>query len=578
MNDVPNQIEDTTETGSVRLARSVDSLVSHRPTSWERSDGLPSALAMLDLLPGLVAYFDRDLRYRYANATYATWRGIDPAQIIGQHCRDVVGEINFPSVLPRLMEAMGGKRVTYEYALFDDGNARRVQGSYVPDFDEHGQVHGIVVLVTDISVRRDLEARIAEKEIMFNDAFEHAPIGMVVTNPNGRMERVNSAFATMLGMRIDDLAGRDFRTITHHEDVAADDRLFREIVSGARNGYRLDKRYIHATGEPVYTSLAISAVRNAEGDLIRIIAQIEDVTERRRADRGLQEANARLTLAMEAVRGGFWHIDVETRRFDTSPSFSRFVKGPDAAGSLDLDTYGDCIAPAHRDAASVQSLLDGKIDEASVEYELLTVNGPRWMRCDRKLLRAPDGSPTRIVGVTIDISEDHERQQRAVIAAETDPLTGLLNRRGLDQRLEQAEHGLAIGIIAIDLDRFKATNDRFGHSVGDAVLIEVAQRLRSVVRADDHLARLGGDEFAVLLPGADDVRLKAIARRIEQTLDQQMTTGSAMVSISGSVGAVMMAGSEATPPVVGFAQSWQKADAALYHAKRYRSARSSRNL
>jgi diguanylate cyclase (GGDEF)-like protein/PAS domain S-box-containing protein len=537
---------------------------------------VPSALAILDMLPGLVAYFDRDLTYRYANATYAAWRGIAPDQIVGRHCREIVGEGNFPTVLPRLTEALAGTPVTYEYTLFDGGDARRVQGSYVPDVDADGVIRGVVVLVTDISVRRDLEARIAEKEIMFNDAFEHAPVGMAVTNADGRMERVNAAFAAMLGLTVVQLAGLDFRTITHPDDQEADARLFAEVVAGGRDDYTLEKRYIHKNGEPVYASLAVSAVRAPDGALIRVIAHIQDVTERRRADRALQEINARMTLAMEAVRGGFWHIDVETKRFETSPSFSRFVRGPERSGPIDLDTYGDYIAPANRDAASVQTLLDGEIDNASVEYELSTINGPRWMRCDRKLLRAADGSPLRIVGVTIDISEDRERQLRAVVAAETDPLTGLLNRRGLDQRLAQTSPGVAVGIIAIDLDRFKAINDRFGHSVGDTVLVEVARRLRRAVRASDHLARLGGDEFAVLLPDADDARLSVVANRIERALCERMTSDGITLPVGGSVGAVLMDGSTTSSAVQNFAAAWGRADAALYTAKRDRTARSIR--
>ncbi len=537
---------------------------------------MPSALAILDMLPGLVAYFDRDLTYRYANATYAAWRGIAPDQIVGRHCREIVGEGNFPTVLPRLTEALAGTPVTYEYTLFDGGDARRVQGSYVPDVDADGVIRGVVVLVTDISVRRDLEARIAEKEIMFNDAFEHAPVGMAVTNADGRMERVNAAFAAMLGLTVVQLAGLDFRTITHPDDQEADARLFAEVVAGGRDDYTLEKRYIHKNGEPVHASLAVSAVRAPDGALIRVIAHIQDVTERRRADRALQEINARMTLAMEAVRGGFWHIDVETKRFETSPSFSRFVRGPERSGPIDLDTYGDYIAPANRDAASVQTLLDGEIDNASVEYELSTVNGPRWMRCDRKLLRAADGSPLRIVGVTIDISEDRERQLRAVVAAETDPLTGLLNRRGLDQRLAQTSPGVAVGIIAIDLDRFKAINDRFGHSVGDAVLVEVARRLRGAVRASDHLARLGGDEFAVLLPDADDARLSVVADRIERALCERMISDGITLPVGGSVGAVLMDGSATSSAVQNFAAAWGRADAALYAAKRDRTARSIR--
>ncbi|TPG54201.1 GGDEF and EAL domain-containing protein [Sphingomonas glacialis] len=540
---------------------------------WPSPLMLPSASRLLDMLPGLVAYFGPDLRYRYANATYAAWRGLAPAQIVGSSCREIVGETNYPTVRGLIEQALEGNSVTAEYTLFDGANARDVQGSYVPDLDATGQVCGVVLLVTDISVRRDLEARIVETEGMFDDAFHHAPVGMVVTNPDGRMERVNRAFATMLGMSSAQLVGTDFRAITHPDDVDADDRQFRQLLAGRRSSYRMDKRYLRAGGEIVHTTLAVSAVRGLDGTPVRVIAQIEDVSERRKAEREQQEVTARLMLAMEAVRGGFWHIDVETMRFEMSPSFQRFVSGSDTAGSLDLEDYAERIVPATRDAASVQALVDGTIDETSVEYELETIAGPRWMRCDRRLLRAPDGSPLRIVGVTIDISEDHERQLAAETAAGTDPLTGLLNRRGLDQRLGQPSTGWPLGVVAIDLDRFKAVNDSMGHSVGDAVLVEVAQRLRAAVRPTDYVARLGGDEFAVLLPESSAERVAAAAERIEVTLNAPMVQGDAVVPISASVGVVMTEPDDGKTALESFTAVWRRADVALYAAKRARQER-----
>ncbi len=531
---------------------------------------MPTAARLLDMLPGLVAYFDRDLKYLYANATYAAWRGIDLGDIVGRSCREIVGEANYPAVLPRLTEALNGERVTYEYTLFENESARRVQGSYVPDRDAAGVVCGIVVLVTDISVRHDLEARIAETQGMFDDAFHHALIGMALTNPAGRLERANEAFARMLGVSTEALAGVDFRTITHPDDIAADDRLFRELVAGERNGYRMDKRYVRPGGDIVHATLAMSAVRDAAGTPVRFIAQIEDVTEIRRAEREQQELNARLTLAMEAVRGGFWHIDIATRRFEMAPSFLRFVVGSDLGESLDLDDYASRILPQTREAASVQALLDGTVDETSVEYELQTIAGKRWMRCDRRLLRGDDGLPRRIVGVSIDISEEHEQKMNAVIAAETDPLTGLLNRRGLDRRLSQAKRGLPIGVLAIDLDRFKAVNDSYGHLVGDAVLVEVAERLRNSVRPTDHLARLGGDEFVALLPDSTVERVAMVAQRVERALNQTMQWVDTVVPINASVGEAMMPNPDDDQVVEGFSAALCRADSALYAIKRVR--------
>lgn len=103
--------------------------------------------------------------------------------------------------------------------------------------------------------------------------------------------------------------------------------------------------------------------------------------------------------------------------------------------------------------------------------------------------------------------------------AKTDALTGLANRTLLNERIQEAtaasvESGLAPAVLVLDLDSFKAINDTLGHGAGDAVLVEVATRLRAAVRATDTVARLGGDEFAVVITEATDEEILDIAHRV----------------------------------------------------------------
>jgi diguanylate cyclase (GGDEF)-like protein len=123
-----------------------------------------------------------------------------------------------------------------------------------------------------------------------------------------------------------------------------------------------------------------------------------------------------------------------------------------------------------------------------------------------------------------------------------DPLTGLANRRLFYDRLHQAirhahRYGGKLGILYVDLDRFKDINDRFGHHVGDAVLTEVAKRLTSSIRGSDSAARLGGDEFVVLLEavqGRDDCL--AAARKIEQAVNADTNFYGLDLKVDASVG------------------------------------------
>ena len=103
------------------------------------------------------------------------------------------------------------------------------------------------------------------------------------------------------------------------------------------------------------------------------------------------------------------------------------------------------------------------------------------------------------------------RVQKATAEARTDGLTGLLNRRGFDERLKSqhaqaVRYGLRYSVVLFDLDRFKQLNDTEGHAAGDALLVSLASRLRSLIRESDVPARYGGDEFVVLCPGTDEGR------------------------------------------------------------------------
>ncbi|MCW3033415.1 MAG: hypothetical protein JWM60_1760 [Solirubrobacterales bacterium] len=105
--------------------------------------------------------------------------------------------------------------------------------------------------------------------------------------------------------------------------------------------------------------------------------------------------------------------------------------------------------------------------------------------------------------------------------ARTDPLTGLSNRRGIDEGLARAfartrRRGEPMTALMIDIDRFKAVNDRFGHEAGDRVLVAVAECMRDALRVEDIYGRIGGDEFVVLMPGADEIAGRSAAERLEK--------------------------------------------------------------
>jgi diguanylate cyclase (GGDEF)-like protein len=161
------------------------------------------------------------------------------------------------------------------------------------------------------------------------------------------------------------------------------------------------------------------------------------------------------------------------------------------------------------------------------------------------------------------MSSDIEHRDKAIL----DPLTNLLNRRSLDARAKEVEHQSAltrepVGVVYLDLDKFKSVNDSLGHEGGDAVLVDVAYQLRKGLRAYDLIYRLGGDEFLVLVPGAD----LAHARRVGQDARAIISRASVGPGVTVTASCGVSASVEGDP--FDFATVSAHADRALYQAKR----------
>ncbi len=159
-----------------------------------------------------------------------------------------------------------------------------------------------------------------------------------------------------------------------------------------------------------------------------------------------------------------------------------------------------------------------------------------------------------------------EANQELTHLAMHDGLTKLPNRILLEDRLHQATenakryHG-RFSVLFLDLDGFKAVNDSFGHSIGDRLLVEVAQRIRACIRARDTIARIGGDEFVVLLDADEPADAAAVADKLVTAIRQPFTIGELELRVSASIGIAIYPGADGRRDLL------KDADAAMYHAK-----------
>ncbi len=184
---------------------------------------------------------------------------------------------------------------------------------------------------------------------------------------------------------------------------------------------------------------------------------------------------------------------------------------------------------------------------------------------------APQHMAEALVALGTIAIDTARRLERAELLSLTDDLTGLPNRRHLRQALDEAlatrtgeEH--PVSLLIVDLDGFKTVNDRYGHPLGDRVLVEAGMRLRASTRRTDLAARVGGDEFAVLLPATGSRGAAAVASRLQRCIARRPFGGCEGVAIrlSASIGSATARSGLPSGVLI------QAADDALYRVKRPR--------
>ncbi len=210
----------------------------------------------------------------------------------------------------------------------------------------------------------------------------------------------------------------------------------------------------------------------------------------------------------------------------------------------------------------------GDAAAAQRELSVVTKNGmPKTILTSTTQVKGTDGRPRR-ASFVVDITARKEAEQRLEQLANHDPLTDLPNRALFMDRLTQVLRAIRrspapLTLLLLDLDRFKEVNDTLGHDAGDALLCEVAARLRATLRAVDTVARLGGDEFGVLLPDTAEDGALVVAAKILDALTTPIVLGDHVIEVSGSIGIA-----PCTDRRLDGDALLRQADVAMYVAKR----------
>lgn len=302
---------------------------------------------------------------------------------------------------------------------------------------------------------------------------------------------------------------------------------------------------------------------------------IYDITERKKIEAALARSEAISASMLQAIPVPVFYKDAEGRYLGCNDAFARLTGVPreKIAGCSVFEIWPDELASIYQQHD--QQLISSQDPVQVYETQLKDEHGNlREVLFHKAQLLDHHNEVIGLIGVILDITERKRSEEQTRQLAFHDPLTNLPNRRLIIKRLRHAlrhgeDTGLQGALLFLDLDNFKPLNDEHGHDAGDRLLVEVAQRLRQSVRANDSVGRLAGDEFVVILESLSADRAQRaseqaqqIAEKIRLSLAEDYDFGTFRHQCSVSIGIVLFHGLE-----VEEHQLFKQADQAMYQAK-----------
>ncbi|HYZ11317.1 MAG TPA: EAL domain-containing protein [Actinomycetota bacterium] len=405
----------------------------------------------------------------------------------------------------------------------------------------------------------------------FRDAFEHAVVPMALIAPDGKHLRVNRAMCELAGRPAQDLVGGSWQVVTHPVDIDVLLEHERAALDGGPIAFRFETRLVRPDGDVVWTVQSRVLTRDRQGQPLYFVAQLEDITERKRMEAALRERERFSRDVLDSLVAPTAVLDADGTILAVNRAWLRFGEDagadPKATGAganyLEVCERSGTVE-ALAAAEGIRAILGGARGGFDMDYPCHPPGEEGWFSLRVTPLSGVDHGA---VVCHMDITDRKRFETQLIEQSVVDPLTGLPNRRSFVERLREARVGPGgrhLAVLFLDLDRFKVVNDSLGHQAGDRLLVAVGARLQEAIRPTDLVATFGGDEFAVLCRGVrGEAQAVAIAERLAQAVSEPFTVEGDDVYITASTGIALAAEGLSPDDLL------RAADTAMYRAKRW---------
>ncbi len=376
-----------------------------------------------DSLPVLIAFIDKDYRYRFVNKAYESLHKNSHGNIEGMHVRDVIGSRAWSAVHKYLERSLEGETVTYEEKItYKNNTVRHVRGILIPHFGQHQETEGVYALVSDITQQKHFEESLRRSEYRYGALFENVPLGICINTPDGRIIAYNPALQKITGYTKTDMANA--HTNSFYARPYERNRLMKEFRDkGSLKNYQVDLR--RKNGKVFHAMVNIVPHVIAGEDTILTV--IQDITEQKKDRDALIESERRLADIINFLPDATFALDSQGRIIAWNRAIEEMtgVKAVAILGKANYEHsipfYGkrqpilaDLVLKPDRNAEKNYSFIAKDMDRIIAESRSpLNVNGRSiYLWAKASPIYDLDGNITGVIQSIRDITGQKEAEQK----------------------------------------------------------------------------------------------------------------------------------------------------------------------